>query len=428
MLHLATRHNVTVPVTKNGRGFCVAWQDTAAATRRRRTFTDYAKACQFADATARRIADGQKRTLTVTDAELATLDRAAAILAPHGTPLLAAVEEYAAARARLGTMTLTEAVTIAVARCSDVAAIPPTPEIVAALLRNLTQRDRDPEHIRQMRRDLTQFAATFPNLRTVTTAHIEDYLHAQKTTRIFKAHGTARPAGSPVSKRTRDNILANVNALLRFAQGAGYLAEGKTVADRVPRLDHGPAIHIYTPDQLAQILDWFSAHAHHFIPFIALGAFAGMRSSEILRLDWSAVRWRQHLITIPASVAKKVKIPRKLEMQPVLEAWLRPWSHITAGQVVPGFDPARTRAINTARRRMVKAFGWTHWSNNALRHSYASHRLVIRPDKAAVAIEMGTSPAMLDAHYNNPPDPTDATAYFNLHPEQPTNITTIKTA
>ena len=423
MIYTATQNNIRVPVTKNGRGFCVAWKDGAAAQRRRKTFTALSDAKAFADATARRIADGNRRALNATDADLATLAAAQIALADLGTPLLTAIEEYKAARLRLGTMTLSEAVTIAIAKNAAAAPIPPTAQIVAELLATLRKRKRHGGHIRTIQTSLEPFARTFPNLRTVEPADIEDYLCRLRTSRAVNAKGKVRPTGSEVGTRTRDNVLAHLCTLFRAAKK--HLPPPPYAPEEVPRLDKGPAIHTYTPEQIAQILDWFDAHSPTLIPYAALGAFAGLRTSEILRLDWSMVRWRTtpRLITIPASVAKKVNIPRKLEMNAALESWLRPWAHLTSGPVIPPGNH-----INPAIAKLRRALSWSHWHRNALRHSYASHRLAIRPDKAAVAIEMGTSPAMLDQHYNNPPNPEDATAYFAILREQPTNITAIKTA
>ena len=42
----------------------------------------------------------------------------------------------------------------------------------------------------------------------------------------------------------------------------------------------------------------------HLVLFLALGAFAGIRTVEITRLDWSAIDLERRIITISAGVAK----------------------------------------------------------------------------------------------------------------------------
>ena len=426
MLYIATRSNIRVRVMKNGPdGFAVAWRDSAHSKRKRRSFSDYTAACKFADSTAERIADGNRRALTASDTDLAALDTAKELLAPFGVPLLVAVEEYKSARLRLGTMTISEAVTIAVTRNAIAAPIPPTPQLLDTMLSTLRKRNRAEAHIRNIAAALTPFAAAFPDLRAVSPEDVEDYLCSLTTQRGVNTRGAMRPAGSPVSTRTRDNVLAHVCTLFRSAKK--HLPPPPYAPEEVPFLDKGTSITTFTPEQTVQVLDWFAAHEPQLVPYVALGAFAGLRTSEILRLEWSMLRWRTspRLITIPASVAKKVNIPRKVEMNAALQSWLAPWAGCTSGHVIPMTGPHRDRPITAALARMRKALNWSHWDRNALRHSYASYRLSVRQDKAAVAIEMGTSPTMLEQHYNNPPNPEDATAYFAIMRETPTNVTAL---
>lgn len=420
-IHTAIHGSTRVPVVKNGTGFCVVWRDRENK-RCRKTFTDLREAKDYAYQRAKSITRESSHVLDATPGDLETLAKATAILAPLRVPLLAAVQEYAAARAQLGDLTLTEAVAAYIRDHGTRAAMPSTSSLVADYLSRAAKRGRSIEHRRHMATDLRRFAAAHPDLRACLPETIEDYLHSLRTTHSANVRGVIRPAGSPISLRFRDNVRDNIRALFRYAQDAGHLPAGTTAPDRVPHLSTGPDIHTYTPDQLARVCEWFHENAREFLPWVVLGAFAGMRSSEVLRLDWSALRWRAGIIAIESTVAKKVSTSRKTPILPPVAEWLRPWQHLTAGQVVPG---GKDRPIATARAAMVKAFGWTHWTHNALRHSYASHRLVIRPDAAAVAIEMGTSPAMLRKNYNNPPDPADAAAYFQILPTQPTNIRNI---
>ena len=59
---------------------------------------------------------------------------------------------------------------------------------------------------------------------------------------------------------------------------------------------------------------------------------------------------------------------------------------------------------------------------NGLRHSYASYRLAQCQDAAKVALEMGNSPNMIFRHYRELVMPQDATAWWNILPEQAANV------
>ena len=57
------------------------------------------------------------------------------------------------------------------------------------------------------------------------------------------------------------------------------------------------------------------------------------------------------------------------------------------------------------------------WPGNALRHSYASYKLAKWPDAAALALEMGNSPAVILRHYRSLVNPAAAKAFWNLTPK-----------
>ena len=62
------------------------------------------------------------------------------------------------------------------------------------------------------------------------------------------------------------------------------------------------------------------------------------------------------------------------------------------------------------------------WPKNGLRHSYASYRLAQCQDAAKVALEMGNSPSMIFRHYRELVMPQDASAWWNICPEQAANV------
>jgi hypothetical protein len=57
------------------------------------------------------------------------------------------------------------------------------------------------------------------------------------------------------------------------------------------------------------------------------------------------------------------------------------------------------------------------WPSNALRHSYASYALAQWPDAAALALEMGNSPAVILRHYRSLVKPAAAAAFWKITPD-----------
>ena len=68
------------------------------------------------------------------------------------------------------------------------------------------------------------------------------------------------------------------------------------------------------------------------IPFIAIGAFAGLRAAEIARLDWSVVDLKRKIIHLRADQAKTAS-RRIIPVSDNLRAWLLP--RVRKGRCVP---------------------------------------------------------------------------------------------
>ena len=109
--------------------------------------------------------------------------------------------------------------------------------------------------------------------------------------------------GMKKSVRTKQNYLRVVAALFRFAIRRKYLP--KDAMDEVESVqqakeDNGE-IKIFTPTEIEETL---AACRPELIPWLAIAGFAGLRTAEIQRLDWSEVNLTNRHIEIKASKAK----------------------------------------------------------------------------------------------------------------------------
>src|SRR5262249_44443000 len=120
-------------------------------------------------------------------------------------------------------------------------------------------------------------------------------------------------------------------------------------------------------------------------PCIALSAFAGLRSEEILRLEWADIERRPGFIEVGAHKAKTAT-RRIVPITDNLERWLAlaPRTH---ERVWPF---SRDRFFKALRNTADKAR--LAWKQNGLRHSFISYRLALVQDVNRVALEAGTSP------------------------------------
>ncbi len=420
-IHVARVGNVRVAVQTYGDGrFIIRWRQTARGERLRETFTRKKQACARADEIALALANSLADVVTLSSADRDSYRLAVQALAPLGIPLHAAVAEYVAACARVKPHTLMEAANFFVRGHVERLVCPPTEGILEELLAELADDRREARrYIVPLKRDLVRFVEAFPDLSAATEEALREYLRALRTTRKRQQRdGTSKPAGEPVSARRRDNVRDAIVRLMRFARKRGYLPEDKTsAAEHVPRVSEGGEVTTFTPPQLADILHHFATRDREWLPWVAIAAFAGLRTSEVLRLDWSAFKWSSGTIAVSSRVARKVRISRQAPLLEPLVAWLADFRDKT-GPVIPRNWKDMEAAHSDALARLRKALAWQTWDNNALRHSFGSNRLAVVKSYAQVALEMGNSPAQVREHYNDPKPESDAVKYFAVMPQE----------
>jgi integrase len=218
-----------------------------------------------------------------------------------------------------------------------------------------------------------------------------------------------------VRGRTKKNYLRVIGALFRFAISRKYLP--KDAADEIkavqpPRNDTGE-IEIFTPAEIREVL---AAARPEMIPFLAIGAFAGLRSAEIARLEWQEVNLKERNIEIKASKAK-TRTRRNVPITDNLAQWLAP--HVKLSGKVVTFGswwnqiPKVADVINKRRGETPPAFTWKH---NALRHSFCSYRIVAVKNAAQVAMEAGNSQQMIFSHYRQLVNEKQAAEWFSISP------------
>src|SRR5262245_39654308 len=362
--------------------------------RRRETFAHLATAKTRAREIAVSILHGRLPVLELTNSDSESYLRSIGLLRPLKLPLHSAIEEYVAARSKLDGESLVSVVNEHLARKCNVPQRR-VGEVVDELLLAKEHDGLSPRYVYALRSDLTRFKNSFQtNIGSVTSGMIEDWLMVQG-----------------VGARTRNNLRTSIVTLFHFARARGYLAKGQpTEADDVRRAkNRGGKIGILTPKQLASLI---SKAPTEIKLYLAIGAFTGMRASEILRLDFSDVNFERGHILVAAEKAKTAT-RRLVPILPNLAQWIAPYRS-RKGKLVK---------YSVERRTIVFAKGrGITWPHNCLRHSYASYRLAIIGDTARVALEMGNSPAKLFSNYRELADEHDAKAWFAIAPKRSKKI------
>lgn len=216
------------------------------------------------------------------------------------------------------------------------------------------------------------------------------------------------------------DLRANLIEFWRWARVEGLTDGGSvTVAERLPsaKREKGER-RVATVKDLVALLDGV---AEEWRAWVVLGAWAGLRPEEIApkptrkKRDKRGLRcedidWRFKVLRVPAEVSK-IDRPRVVPMGETLQAALR-WAGIDEGMTGPVVLRNPTEAKETARLGAL-VFGG-HWPKDILRHSFGSYRNAVLRNLPQVAEEMGTSVAMLHAHYHNPKAEEEGLEWFSL--------------
>jgi integrase len=216
--------------------------------------------------------------------------------------------------------------------------------------------------------------------------------------------------------RSFNNFAITLKTFFRFSQDHGWLSkETDLLAGVQRRKEKRTPVEIFSPVEIAKLL---GEATPDLAQCIALGAFAGLRSEEILRLEWADLRRRPGFIEIAADKAKTAA-RRLVPIADNLARWLEqaPCDH---GLVWP-----HTKTTFFKTRRRVAAKARIRLKPNALRHSYITYRLAEIHDVNRVALEAGNSPQMIFRHYRELATPEQARTWFSITPAQPQNVVAI---
>lgn len=295
--------------------------------------------------------------------------------------------------------TLTEAVDYFIRHAKPEAGAKTAAAVIADFLRVKEQAGRRAGYIYVQKCVLGYFAATFGGreIHTISHAEISDWMGAQSW-----------------ALRTRENYRRDLGNLFGFAMKHGHCASNPLARMERATLDDKPP-GILTIAQTAALLttaETFEGGA--FLPYVAIGLFAGLRASELAALDWSEVSLTERTIEVTAAKAK-TRARRIVTMSENLAAWLTPYAS-TAGAATP-----KARAASWARLRAVA--GITPWPKNAMRHSFASYHVAKHHDAPRTSLEMGhDNPQQLFTNYRELVKPTDADRFWKLTPTAGGNV------
>jgi integrase len=404
--------------SKGRDSYRVAWQ--VAGRRRMASFPSYSFAKQHADGLVKDLAKGSQVTALhpaqARDA-LAALERLADFYRTTGrrVSLLAAVSEFVESSGKLNGRTMGEAVegylrTVADVKRKDIK------EAVTEFLQADGPRTKAADGQRaQMsgkyaynrKLQLNRFADTFQNtgVNELSKEHLDEFIGS-----LDKIKSKSRNRRAATSAKSRNHYRAAVRQFLQWAIRKDYLPSTHRLleADAMrPERSNTAEVSFYTPREFAALLETADATLR---PIIAIGGLAGLRTAELLRLDWADVRRVPGHIEVTAGKAK-TRQRRLVKICPALTAWLRPFRTLTTGKLWTGHEITfQQHFVELCKDAEVTR------KTNGLRHAFCTYHFAADANENQTAQQAGNSPAMIHAHYKGLATKAEAKKWFNVRP------------
>ena len=292
-------------------------------------------------------------------------------------------------------ISLSEAVRFAIKHSRPPGGSKSLKEAIDALIRSKTEAGRSARHLRGLRWNLEKFAETQgkeKSVHEVQRHHLESWLNAQS-----------------FSLKTRANYLRDLGILFNFAVARRWMAENPCgFIEKPSALDR--EVSVLKPGEASKLL---AACPDAFLPGICLKLFAGLRTSELLSLDWSEVSASEVVVR---GAKAKTRQRRIVALSENLAAWLQPLRK-PSGRVVPFLQNAWHRSLEA----IAESAGLT-LPPNVLRHSFGSYHFAQHRNENLTAAEMGNSPAMIFQHYRAVVTPEAAARFWSLVPSPKSNV------
>jgi len=375
----------------------------------RKRFADLERAKSEAQAAVIKLANAEHEALKLSPSDRMAYVESLELLRPLGILLNRAVAEYTTALAKIPPgVGLLEAVTDYARRHPASMPRKKVAEVAAEMIADADARHLSAEHLRDLRRRLGRFVNHFDcPIADVTPALFRDWIR-----------GLTKENGKAMTNRSKFNFQRMIVSLFHFARRQRYIT--RDLAEELAELEapkpEPTRTEVFTVAEMSRMLD---AAPPEVLPALAIGAFAGLRTAELARITWDAVKLAERVIVVGADRAKTAS-RRIVPIPDNLVEWLATHAK-TEGLVSPHPDD---RAMNHRFRRLAAKQG-IPWRHNGLRHSFISYRLAHCADAARVATEAGNSPNMVHRHYKALVSEADGRGWFDIRPNRPANVVTM---
>ncbi len=188
-------------------------------------------------------------------------------------------------------------------------------------------------------------------------------------------------AALEVGDQTAIHYRAAAMAMFNYGRKKGKCQSNPAqLSDRPPTPKRNPGI--LSPEEASRLL---AGAEPEIVPTIALAVFAGVRPSEIERMQWRDLKFSQGQIYVNGDGKTGERL---VDMRPNLKRWLKPYAlRASKSPAAPVLPKGSRRMLEAART--AAGFPPGQWPQNSPRHSFGSYLLALTEDAPKVAMQLG---------------------------------------
>lgn len=211
---------------------------------------------------------------------------------------------------------------------------------------------------------------------------------------------------------SRNIALRHLRAFFNYAVKRGWRVDTPAQHIDHTRETESP-VAILTLKQCRTIMDVCAADAvcRPYLAALAVQLFAGLRASEVDRLDWSDISLDLPNPHLKVTARKQRSRQRRIvSIGSNLRDWLLPIAQ-DFGKVVPPL-------ARKCHEHLQEAAGLKPWKKDILRHTFGSYHLAFFQNESQTALEMGNSPTVIYQHYREVVRAQDAKLFWKICPAE----------
>jgi len=214
-----------------------------------------------------------------------------------------------------------------------------------------------------------------------------------------------------------------LKAVLNFGIEHDYLVNNPAQKVKPPK--QAPReVGILTNAQVKALLLAASNEDKELLPFFAISIFAGLRPTEVSRLDWADINLaKKEIFVRTKGASSKERVGRSVPITKNLGLWLKQAMQ-DGGKLTPKsnfrkrFEAVRDNADETLLKVKMKKHATLskEWDADCMRHTAASNWDALTGNMARTALWLGHTEQVHRRHYYHPVNEAEAKEFWKITP------------